>query len=65
MFKDKIKALMINENEKGSKKKIENIVVFIIILIITVIAINTIWNGEKNEKNNDSEVVDNRETIGY
>lgn len=49
MFKDKIKALIINQNEKESKKKIENIVVFIIILIITVIAINTIWNGEKNE----------------
>ncbi len=53
MFKDKIKALIINQNEKGSKKKIENIVVFIIILIITVIAINTIWNGEKKESKNE------------
>lgn len=49
MFKDKIKALIINQNEKESKKRIENIVVFIVILIITVIAINTIWNGEKKE----------------
>lgn len=54
MFKDKIKALMISENEKGSKKKIESIVVFIIILIITVIAINSIWSGEKKEMNKDT-----------
>lgn len=49
MFKEKIKSLMINNNEKGSKKKIENIVVFIVILIITVIAINSIWGGENEE----------------
>ena len=54
MFKDKIKALIINQNEKESKKKIENIVVFILILIITVIAINTIWNGNKKEKEDTS-----------
>ena len=60
MFKDKIKALMINENEKESKKKIENIVAFIIILIITVIAINTIWNGKKDDKKENIESVDNR-----
>lgn len=60
MFKDKIKALMINENEKDCKKKIENIVAFIIILIITVIAINTIWNGKKDDKKENIESVDNR-----
>ena len=50
MLKDKFKALVISENEKDSKKKIENIVVFIIILIITVIAINSIWSGDKSKK---------------
>lgn len=50
MFKDKINAIIAKESDKSSKKKIENIVVFILILIITVIAINTIWNGEKKEK---------------
>lgn len=50
MLKDKIKALILNQNEKNSKKKIENIVVFIVILIITVIAINSIWSGDKNKK---------------
>lgn len=47
MLKDKFKALIVSQNEKDSKKKIENIVVFIIILIITVIAINSIWGGDK------------------
>lgn len=60
MLKDKIKALMVNENEKGSKKKIENIVVFIVILIITVIAINSIWGDKKDDTSNDSQTVDKR-----
>lgn len=50
MLKDqfrKIKALIIQNDSKDSKKKIENLVVFIIILIITIIAINTIWNKEE------------------
>lgn len=46
MWKDKIKAVMVKEESKDSKKKIENIVVFIIILIITVIAINSIWKKD-------------------
>ena len=49
MFKDQIKALILNAKAKDGKKKIENIVVLIVILIITVIAINTIWNGDKKE----------------
>jgi len=50
MLKDKIQSLISKQGEKNSKKKIENIVVFIIILIVTVIAINTIWSGDKKEK---------------
>ena len=57
MFKEKIKSLMLKENSKDSKKKIENIVVFMIILIVTVIAINSIWNGkEETSKNQDTKV---------
>ena len=57
MFKENIKSLMLKENSKDSKKKIENIVVFIIILIVTVIAINSIWNGkEETSKNQDTKV---------
>lgn len=48
---DKIKDLIISKNNnKDSRKKIENLVVFILILIITIIAINTIWNGDKKEE---------------
>lgn len=50
MFKEKIQSLISKQGEKNSKKKIENIVVFIIILIVTVIAINTIWSGDEKEE---------------
>lgn len=49
MLKDKIQSLISKQGEKNSNKKIENIVVFIIILVVTVIAINTIWSGDKKE----------------
>ena len=51
MFRDKLKKLLNkaeDETTEGNdKKKIENIVFFIVILIITIIAINIIWNGNK------------------
>ena len=37
--------------KKGSKKSIENLIVFVIIIIATIIFINYIWNGDKNNKN--------------
>ncbi len=39
---------------KGNKKSIENLVVFVIILIATIIFINYIWNG-KEKKSNDEQ----------
>lgn len=48
MFKEqmqKIKSLIVKGDD--SKKKIENVAVFIVILVITIIAINIIWNGDK------------------
>ena len=50
---DKVKELAVKDDGTGNKKKIENLVVFIILLIITVLAINFIWNDgkEKTEKN--------------
>lgn len=50
MITDKIKMMISKESEGNNKKKIENLVVFIIILIITIIAINSIWNGKKTSK---------------
>lgn len=49
MFKDKLKAIISKEDTVGNnKKKIENLVFFVIILIITIVIINYIWNGKKN-----------------
>lgn len=51
MFKDKLKAMISNnENEGDNKKKIENLVFFVIILIITIVIINYVWNGSKSSK---------------
>ncbi len=57
MFKEqmnKIKNMLFKKTEEGEKpksdkRKIENLVVFLIILIVTLIAINTILKG--NDKN--------------
>lgn len=63
MFKEqmnKIKSLMVKKEEgkngqKNDKKKIENLIAFLIILIVTLIAINMILKGDdKKVENNDS-----------
>lgn len=53
--KKKLKEMFSFKTEGSNKKKIENLVVFVIILIITIIVINTIWNGDKN-------IAENKET---
>ena len=52
MFKDKLKKLLPSKDgeEPNSKRKLENIVVFVVILIITIIVINVIWNGKDDNK---------------
>ncbi len=56
MFRDKLKNVFNKEEGEGkegnNKRKIENLVVFLIILIITIVAINIIWNGNKNTSKN-------------
>lgn len=61
MFRDKLKYLIKKDGkiaEENDKKKIENLVFFIVLLIITIVAINIIWNGNKEsnkeENNTDS-----------
>lgn len=50
---EKIKSMIVKDNEGNSKKKIENLVVFVIILVITLIVINYVWNdGDKKSTNN-------------
>lgn len=54
MFRDKLKDLIKTEGgNKTNKKKIENLIFFIVILIITIVAINIIWNdGKKSSDEN-------------
>ena len=40
-------------DNKGNKKTIENLVVFVIILIATIIFINYIWNGNGKKSNDE------------
>ena len=47
MLKDKIKALVAKGKEGDNKKKMENLVVFLVILIVTIIIVNLIWGGGK------------------
>lgn len=49
---EKIKSMIVKDNEGNSKKKIENLVVFVIILIITLIVINYVWNDEDKKNSN-------------
>ncbi len=49
MLKEKIKNAIIKNEQADGKKKIENLVVFIIILIVTIVAINFIWKDEKSK----------------
>ena len=47
MFRDKLNFLKPQgDGTANDKKKIENLVVFVVILIITIIAINFIWNDD-------------------
>lgn len=60
---DNIKEKFLAKFEnKGNKKTIENLVVFVIILIATIIFINYIWNGDKKNKKNINN--DQNEIIG-
>lgn len=55
MITDKIKMIISEKSNGDNKRKIENLVVFIVILIITIIAINSIWNGKKGSKIQENE----------
>ncbi len=49
MFKNKLKQIVQGDNSEGNnKKKIENLVFFVILLIATIVMINYIWNGKKS-----------------
>ncbi|MCI8961884.1 MAG: hypothetical protein HFJ18_03060 [Clostridia bacterium] len=60
MLKEKMQMIKSKYQGKTDKKKIESLVVFIIILIVTLIAINTIWKDGNKTKDDKSE-----ESPGY
>lgn len=50
MIKEKIESInAMVKKESNGKKKIENLVVFIIILIITILVINIVWKPESSK----------------
>ena len=46
---NKIKEKFKPKEGENNKRKIENLVLFVIILIVTIVAINYIWNGDNNK----------------
>ena len=49
MFKNKLKEIIKSEDsDENNKKKIENLVFFVILLIATIVMINYLWNGKKS-----------------
>ena len=50
--RNKLKEIFYLKTEGNNKKKIENLVVFVIILIITIVVINTIWNSNEEISEN-------------
>ena len=55
MWKDKIKNIFSQGKEGENKKKLENLVVFLVILIITITIINVIWNDTKSSEENQTD----------
>ena len=49
-----IKEIIDNKYNKDNKRKMENMIVLIIILIVTIFVINIIWNGDKKENTENS-----------
>lgn len=62
MLRDKLNFLKPRE-DGNDKKKIENLVFFIIILIITIIAINTIWSDNTTKNKSKENINDNSKQL--
>ena len=56
---ENLKKIFTKNLDENGRKKLEKLVVFVIILIITIISINVIWNGDKKTKE-DSSVYDKK-----
>lgn len=60
-----LKKMTANKEENKSKKKIENLIFLILVLIITLIAINTIWNGENKQTDKSEETNSTDKVLAY
>lgn len=58
----KFKDVYLKNSKDNSKKKLENLVVFLVVLIITFIAVNKIWNGDL-KKTNDKNIDDTNKEL--
>lgn len=71
MFRDKLKQLTKTNLEGGEgngKKRIENLVFFVVLLIVTIVIINMIWNGKKTvtkQENNTSSKQLAKQEVSY
>jgi len=63
MLTDKLKSFIQKKEGEPNKKKVENLVVFLIILIITIIVINAIWSGEGKESEKDQPTSDKNKKL--
>ena len=63
MLKDKFKNMFSKKEGETSKKRLENIVVFIVILIITLIVINAIWNSDDKSNSNGKQITDQNKKL--
>lgn len=60
MFNKKNNAEIEAEGPINNKRKIENLVVFLVILIITLVIINFIWNDKDDTANNNQTITSNK-----
>ena len=60
MFNKKNNAEIEAEGPVNNKRKIENLVVFLVILIITLVIINFIWNDKDDTVNNNQTTTSNK-----
>ena len=63
MFMEKIKNLIIQNEDMPKNKKIENMVAFLVILIITVICINVIWKEDSSKSKGEEYKIDSNKKL--
>lgn len=60
---DRIKSFISKKEGEPNKKKIENLVVFLVILIITIIAINAIWGNDSKSNSKNQNLTDKNKKL--